>query len=221
MKYTYCEWLMWHIIAPASLSSLQGWDAPALKRRAKRIYRQMVKRTPSIGGLTGNSLHVCLVAGMIWLSIYEAAEGKMGGECFGNMVVAGLESPIVKASFTIKTKKAFTLAAQRKRVAKAVRDNAAPGGAFNWRSEVALGRDAEEYTILYRQCGLCALGRQEGLPQLVPYLCALDTLSIDWMGGALYRAKTLATGGECCDFYICKKGSKWDRERKGDPENEG
>ena len=55
MKYTYCEWLMWHIIAPASLSSLQGWDAPALKRRAKRIYRQMVKRTPSIGGLTGNS----------------------------------------------------------------------------------------------------------------------------------------------------------------------
>ena len=84
MKYTYCERLMWQMIAPASLRYLskQGWDAPALKKKAKAIYRQMVKRTPSIGGLTGNSLHVCLAAGMIWLSIYEAAEGAMGKECF-------------------------------------------------------------------------------------------------------------------------------------------
>ena len=216
MRYTCCERLMWQIIAPASLRYLseQGWDTPSLKRRARTIYRQMVKRTPDIGGLTGNSLHICLVAGMIWLSIYEAAEGKMGEDCFGSMVVAGLESPMVKASFIMKAKSAFTLAAQQKRADKAARDNAAPGGAFNWRSEVILGRDAEEYTILYRQCGLCALGRQEGLSQLVPYLCALDTLSINWMGGALYRTKTLATGGDCCDFYICKKNSKWDREKE-------
>ena len=138
----------------------------------------------------------------------------MGEECVGNMVVAGMESPIVKASFTRKAKAAFTLAAQQKRADKAVRDNAAPGGAFNWQAEVILGRDAEEYTILYRQCGLCTLGRQEELPHLVPYLCALDTLSIDWMGGSLYRTKTLAAGGDCCDFYICKKDSKWDREQK-------
>jgi hypothetical protein len=216
MKYTCCERFMWHIIASASLRFLseQGWDAPALKRKARIIYRQMVKRTPSIGGLTGNSLHTCLVAGMIWLSLYKAAEGKMDEECFGKMVVAGLESPMVKASFTGKAKTAFTLAAQQKRAAKAVRDNAAPGGAFNWQAEVILGRDAEEYTILYHQCGLCALGCQEGLPQLVPCLCALDTLSIDWMGGALYRTQTLAAGGDCCDFTICKKDSKWDRERK-------
>ena len=91
MKYTCCERLMWHIIAPASLRYLskRGWDAPSLKKKAKMIYRQIVKRTPNIGGLTGNSLHICLVAGMIWLSIYEAAEGKMGEECFGNMVNSG------------------------------------------------------------------------------------------------------------------------------------
>ena len=216
MKYTCCERLMWHIIAPASLRYLskRGWDAPSLKKKAKMIYRQIVKRTPNIGGLTGNSLHICLVAGMIWLSIYEAAEGKMGEECFGNMVVAGMESPIVKASFTRKAKAAFTLAAQQKRADKAVRDNAAPGGAFNWQAEVILGRDAEEYTILYRQCGLCTLGRQEELPHLVPYLCALDTLSIDWMGGSLYRTKTLAAGGDCCDFYISRKIQNGTENRK-------
>ena len=130
MKYTCCERLMWHIIAPASLRYLskRGWDAPSLKKKAKMIYRQIVKRTPNIGGLTGNSLHICLVAGMIWLSIYEAAEGKMGEECFGNLVVAGMESPMVKASFTGKAKTAFTRTAQQKRAAKAVRDNAAPAG---------------------------------------------------------------------------------------------
>ena len=51
---------------------------------------------------------------------------------------------------------------------------------------------------------------RDGLFRLAPYLCALDTLSIDWMGGAFYRIQTLATGGDRCDFYICKKGSKWD-----------
>ena len=34
---------------------------------------------------------------------------------------------------------------------------------------------------------------------MVPCLCALDTMSVDWMGGRLYRTKTLATGGDCCD----------------------
>ena len=218
MKYTYRERLMWHIIAPASLHSLgeQGWDVSELKKKAKTIYRQMVARTPGIGGLTGNSLHICLVAGMIWLSIYEAAEGRMSEECFGGMVEAGMESPMVKASFTGKAKTAFTLAAQQKRAANAVRDNAASGGPFNWQAEIILGRDADEYTILYRQCGLCALGQQEGLPQLVSYLCAMDTLSIEWMGGKLYRTKTLAAGGNCCDLYICKKDSKWDAEHKGE-----
>ena len=47
---------------------------------------------------------------------------------------------------------------------------------FQWDAEVILGWDAEEYTILYHQCGLCALGRQEGLSYPVPYMCALDTM---------------------------------------------
>ena len=34
------------------------------------------------------------------------------------------------------------------------------------------------------------------------------------VGGVLYRTKTLAAGGDCCDFYICKKKSKWDTEHK-------
>lgn len=66
---------------PASFRFLseQGWDVSDLKKKAKAICRQIVARTPGIGGVTGNSLHICLVAGMIWLSIYEAAEGVRHG----------------------------------------------------------------------------------------------------------------------------------------------
>jgi hypothetical protein len=33
------------------------------------------------------------------------------------------------------------------------------------------------------------------------------------MGAVLHRSSTLAEGGDCCDFHVCKKGSKWDEGR--------
>ena len=217
MTYTYCERLMWAAMAPAAFRYLAGqepgWDISALKQRSKRIYRQMVFRTPNIGSMMKNMMRICLAGGMLWLSVYQAAEGNMSEPCFAGMVNASMRSPLIVAAFRGKAKTAFTRKAQQKRAAAASSADAARNP-FQWNAEFVFGRDAEEYTILYRQCGLCALGRQEGLPHLVPYLCALDTMSVDWMGGRLYRNKTLATGGDCCDFYICKKDSRWDKERR-------
>lgn len=212
MRYTYCETLMWHALTPAIFRWLGGqkpdWDLRALKREAKKRYRQMAARTPDIGGLSQNSLRICLSGGMVWLSVYQAAEGNMGEDCFAGMVLASMETPLVKGAF--RKKKMFTAEAQKKRAESAQIGNALSDSPFNWKTEVILGRDTDEYTILYRQCGLCALGRQEGLSHLVPYMCALDIRSVEWMGGVLYRTETLATGGDRCDFYMCKKGSRWD-----------
>ena len=217
MTYTYCEAVMWHIMTPAAFRYLSetepDWDIPALKRRSKQIYRQIVSRTPDIGSMMNNPLRVCMTGGMLWLSVFEAAEGRMSEEHFEGMVNASMKTPLVQKSYRSKAKIAFTLKAQKKRMAFAARTDAAENP-YQWDAEVILGRDADEYTILYHQCGLCALGLQEGLSHLVPYMCALDTMSIDWMGGVLYRTKTLATGGDCCDFYICKKDSRWDKERQ-------
>ena len=140
----------------------------------------------------------------------------MSEKCFEGMVSASMRSPLVVTAFRGKAKTAFTLKAQYKRAATASLADA-DRNPFQWNAEVIFGRDAEEYTILYHQCGLCALGRQEGLPHLVPYLCALDTMSVDWMGGRLYRTKTLAAGGDCCDFISAKRvpvGTKNGRENR-------
>lgn len=213
MRYTCCEALMWHALTPAMFRWLreQGWDIAELRRASKRIYRQMVARTPDIGSLSQNSLRICLSGGMVWLSAYEAAGERMDEACFAGMVLTSMETPLVKRSF--QRKSLFTEEAQRKRAESAARGNAQSDSALNWKTEVIPGRDADECTILYHQCGLCALGRQENLLHLVPHMCALDTLSVEWMGGVLYRTKTIATGGDCCDFYVCRKGSKWDAER--------
>ena len=92
--------------------------------------------------------------------------------------------------------------------------NKASDSEFNWKAEFIKGRDEEEYTIIYKQCGICALAKKENHPELVKYMCVLDTLSVDMFGGVLYRTKTLAEGKDCCDFYICKKGSHWDLKNK-------
>lgn len=128
------------------------------------------------------------------------------------MVLVSMETPLVKGAF--RKKALFTAKAQQKRAENAAKGNAISDSPFNWNTEVIPGRDTDECTILYRKCGLCALGRQEGLLHLVPHMCALDILSVEWMGGVLYRTETLAAGGDCCDFYVCKKGSKWDLERQ-------
>ncbi|MDO5424613.1 MAG: L-2-amino-thiazoline-4-carboxylic acid hydrolase [Eubacteriales bacterium] len=217
MKYTYCETMMWHAMTPAMFRFLAqrepAWDVKTLKKHAKQTYREMVRRTPDIGGLKENSLRICLAAGMVWLSVYEAAEGKMSDECFAGLVESSMEAPLVKMSFQGKAKTAFTLEAQQKRADNAVKGNAISDSPFNWNTEVILGRDTDEYTILYHRCGLCAFARQEGLFHLVPYMCMLDIKSVEWMGGVLYRTKTLAAGEDCCDFYICRKNSRWDIEK--------
>lgn len=213
MKYSVSEKLMWFALAPYCFKYLQEQGKAPDKKKAKRIYRQMVNRTPDIGSMRENSLRICLSGGMVWLSVYEADENKMEDACFGEMVKQSMQSPLVTASFKGKAKTAFTLEAQQKRANAAAKISpSAKDNPFQWNAEVIFGRDADEYTINYYQCGLCALGQQEGLSRLVPYMCMLDIISVEWMGGVLHRTKTLATGGACCDFYICKKGSKWDKE---------
>ena len=103
MNYTYCERLMWVAIAPAAFRYLArqelGWDISALKQLSKQIYRQMVSRTPDIGSMMENPLRVCLTGGILWLSIYKAAEEKMSEKRFEGMVSASMRSPLVVAAF--------------------------------------------------------------------------------------------------------------------------
>ena len=181
----------------------------SIKRFSKDNYKAMIKRTPDIGSFRKNPLRISLAGGMLWLSIYDAMERKMNQEQFGKMVSAAIEAPMLKKNF--QKQKAFDIKKQKKKIEKNKIANAASDSEFNWNTELILGRDEDEYTVIYHRCGLCALGKQEHHEELIPYMCKMDYETITMMGGVLKRKGTIATGADCCDFYVCKKGSQWDK----------
>lgn len=213
MKNSLCEKIMWYVLSPTIFQFIkQYWkdiDIKNVKRISKKNYKDMIKRTPDIGSLRKNPLRVCITSGILWLSIYEAMEGKMDQEQFGEMVSATIEAPMLKKNF--QKQKAFDIKTQKKKIEKNKIANAVSDSEFNWNTELILGRDENEYTVIYHRCGLCALGKQEHHEELIPYMCKMDYETIAMMGGVLKRKGTIATGADCCDFYICKKGSKWDK----------
>lgn len=65
----------------------------------------------------------------------------------------------------------------------------------------------EEYDLGYNyyECGICKLCKDEGCPELARYLCKLDYMMADLMNAKLVRTKTLAEGGDMCDFRYSLK----------------
>ena len=213
MKYTYCEKIIWYAMNKVIIEFFSkkhpNWNIKLLKINAQKRYKQIITELPDIGSVTQNSLRICLSGSALWLAFYESCEEKIADEEFGEMVKATMTSPLIVKAFS--SKKPFTKKAQIKKEKAVERDNMASDSEFNWKTEFIKGRDENEYTIIYKRCGICALARKLNHTELVKYMCVLDIMSVDMLGGVLHRTKTLAEGKECCDFYICKKGSKWDK----------
>ena len=213
MKISLCEKIMWYALSPTIFKFIeQYWediDIQSIKRLSKGNYKAMISRTPDIGSFRKNPLRIPLAGGMLWLSVYDAMEGKMNEEQFGEMVSATIEAPMLKKNF--QKQKPFDIKTQKKKIEKNKVANSASDSEFNWNTELILGRDEDEYTVIYHRCGLYALGKQEHHEELIPYMCKMDYETIAMTGGVLKRQGTLASGADCCDFYVCKKGSKWDK----------
>jgi len=216
MKYTICEMLLWKMMSKPSFEYIKSihpdWDIKSIKDKSKKRYKTLIKELPEIGSLSKNSLRISLSGGALWFSIYESTPYLIKDEEFGKMCVTCYEDPKIKKM--LKGKTPFTKKAQDKKAKRTLKDNMSSDSEFSWSTEFIKGRDENEYTVNYHRCGLCALGRKEGYPNLIPYMCALDVMMIDLKGGVLYRTKTLAKGADYCDFYVCKKGSNWDNEKK-------
>ncbi len=75
----------------------------------------------------------------------------------------------------------------------------------NWVLDVL--PQCEEYDLGYNyyECGICKICRDEGCPELAKYLCKLDFMMADLMNAKLVRTKTLAEGGDFCDFRYSLK----------------
>ena len=66
-----------------------------------------------------------------------------------------------------------------------------------------VGKPYEEacyYRII--RCPICAYCKKLGVEELMPLFCELDNVMITLQHGVLHRQQTIASGGDCCDYFI-------------------
>lgn len=70
----------------------------------------------------------------------------------------------------------------------------------DWVVTVLEKTDEYELGYDYEECGVCKLCTQENAFELAHFLCRMDFIQADIMGMKLVRTKTIADGGDICDF---------------------
>jgi len=219
MHYCIMDRIMWHFMQGTCLKAVRQekptWDYKWLRKEAKKRFREIVEETPSIGSYSENSLKKNLNGGMIWLAIYEVAHERYGDEMnidlYEKMCRASISMPLMLKM--AKKMKIFTEKAQQAKIKRTERENAIQSP-FNWQAQYVVGKADEEFTFFYTRCGLCELAKRRGHLDILPAMCRTDYILIEAMGAILHRDKTLASGDDCCYYYLTKPGSDAERRWK-------
>ncbi len=173
-------------------------DIRAYKKEVKRQYKQMLERTQDIGG---SSLEKNLYIAAFVFSLYKALPDVITPELINKMVDSVFNSSFLKRMHKNKKCTLFTDKVQDKKVLESRRSLNSKYD-LDWKFVYQKG-DGEFYNT-YTECGICKLAKQEGCFEFAPCLCNMDERSYRLEGGLLHRTKTLAEGGDCCDFYVTK-----------------
>ncbi len=174
-------------------------ELKAFRKRHKKEYKAMVRRTPGVGGMKENPLSVVMYMACYGLSYYKAGEGKISEQTYAEMIKALCKSDMLRKFY--EGRYVF----DDKNIAKynRIHENSKKRKyEMDWVGEFDYRPEVPEFYLTYRQCGICKLAKQENLGFLVKHMCVMDYPSIEYMKGKLLRSKTLGNGDDCCDFHV-------------------
>ena len=202
LKYgIYAKAIEWMCLKPAfaRLSVLfPEMNLRRYKKSVKREYKEMLLRTPDIGG---SSLEINLYIAAFVFSLHKAEPDKITPDVVNEMVSAVFDSPFMVRAHKHKKCTLFTDAIQDKKVKESIASQTS-SYELDWKFQYEKGVD--EFYNTYTECGICKLGKRENCFDFVPCLCNMDERSYRNDGGQLHRTKTLAHGDDCCDFHVTK-----------------
>ena len=176
-----------NFISSKDIISLNGF-----KKKLHQEYKKMVRRTPGID--KKNDLIGTLYMGCYILSVYKACEGKMREEEFSDLVEVLCHSKIMVNAHKDADPFDDKYLKNKEEWAEKLKNS---DNEMDWRYFVDIADDT--------RCGLCELGKKEGLQHLIRYLCKADFITYEMMGASLQRTHTIANGDEYCDFHIERK----------------
>lgn len=171
-------------------------DMKRYKRSVKREYKEMLLRTPDIGG---SSLEMNLYIAAFVFSLHKAEPDRITPEVVDEMVTAVFDSPFMVKAHENKKCTLFTDNVQDKKVQESIASQTSKYE-LDWKFHYEKGVD--EFYNTYTECGICKLGKRENCFEFVPCLCNMYERNYRNEGGQLQRTKTLGQGDECCDFHV-------------------
>lgn len=173
-------------------------DMDEYKKKVKKEFKQMLERTPDIGG---TSLEKNLYIAAFVFSLHKAEPERITPEVVDAMVTAVFDSPFI---VNVHKNKKCTLFTDKVQDEKLQESKASQNSKYelDWKFDYKKGVD--EFYNTYTECGICKLGKRENCFEFVPCLCNMDERNYRNEGGILHRTKTLGNGDDCCDFHVIK-----------------
>lgn len=75
----------------------------------------------------------------------------------------------------------------------------------DWVVDILPGNGEYDLGYDYLECGACKLCKDEGCPEITPYICRMDFVLANIMNMKLVRTGTIAEGADHCDFRYSRK----------------
>ena len=159
------------------------------KKKQRKEYEAMVKRTPSVGSMKDNMFAPVMYLACYGFSYYKADPEHITLDVFDGMIDALCKSDMMKRFY--KGKNCF----DQKEIDKYVRGSERSKKReypMDWVFDFSYDLSVPEYYVTHREMFL------------TPHMCVMDYPTIEYKGGKLLRTKTLGAGGDCCDFHVVK-----------------
>lgn len=207
MKYGVSTKLMWSMLIKDIKTEMNKKypqsDVKLILKTAKKQYAEIVKRTPSIGGLQ-NPMTMILVAAIILVAIYLAVDKSIELDTLECIYHKACEKNFLFRMYIKSESKCFTKKYQEK-LSKNSKASKKTAYEWDWKYDYIPSKTGSEYGTDFYTCGICKLMTEEGVEELTIIMCNLDYVIAHNAGAVLIREHTIAKGNSCCDFRYSKK----------------
>jgi hypothetical protein len=186
-----------------------GENADELMGETRQQYKSLLPGLPYIGGKQPFTLFVVFTGMLLALHRTNQAQGgtvEKTGELMYEVAEVFLNrlSPLVKRLMAAMNFSPIYLKRLQKRAAES-HERKYPG---DYVYDFIPGDGTTfNYGVDYHECGSCKYLDSQGVFELAQYLCPVDILYSQVFQWGLSRTKTIASGGEKCDFRFRRGGA--------------
>lgn len=203
MEYTDKYWKMIIPLVKKDLVRRFGKEeAASLIQKTDVVYRDMLNRADDIG--KDNPMASNLYEGLLFLALWEAADGKISVDDLREITRAVMQFPAMKLLGLFVNANRSGLEKLGKRMHKNAEwlEVHPQYKGVSWDFNFDKTKHSEGFYYHFTRCPLNDFARREGYIEVLPVMCEIDLLSAELMHAKLIRKQTLASGGDCCDYWF-------------------